>query len=316
MWEELERFANQLKGTSGGQIDVQLFAAGEIVPGQHEFEAVLDGTLEMGHTSATYMTGRIGQVGALLSTSWPAGISMWQYMEWVDHYGGLEIIQESYTTVGLDLVEIYPLTPHGPENFGYFNKKINSSADLEGIKFRSSGIWGNILTEHFDAAVTNLPGGELYQALERGVIDAFEFSCPANNWPLGFHEVAKYLYVPGLHSPMGCGHLIMPRSLWDTLTPELQNLIKLNAHSTGFWAAGHENLADALAMQKFYEYAETHDDFEVIELPQEVQDAVVSASEAFFADYVASGKDPMFAKAYKSMKEYMELSELAQVVWP
>jgi TRAP-type mannitol/chloroaromatic compound transport system substrate-binding protein len=313
--EAIRYVVDQIGPMTGGRIEAKLFYGGELVPSGKETDAILEGTLEASITSTTRDEGKIGFSGSL-NCLYPGGITADEYIDWGLVYGGLDLMQEMWTAAGYDIYQLPPAMVHGPEPFGYFNKEINTMADFKGMKFRTAGIWGAILQDVYGGAVTMLPGSELYQALERGVLDAFEYGPPGTNWPLGFHEIAKYMYVPGIHAPMGSDGFLVNGDAWRALPTDLQETMWWWASWAGKYSLAYTGLKDAEAMKLYDDYASTHD-FEVRSLPVDVQLGIAESSLDYYNDIVASGEDPMFNKMFQSQLDYLQLRKPYQSrVWP
>ena len=166
-----------------------------MIPALAIFENVSTGAIEAGYS---WMGYEIGQVpAAALFGATPFGLEPGEFMAWMYFQGGHELLAETFAPFNV-LPILCGTIP--PEAAGWFRNPINSVDDLKGLKFRAAGVGGEILSE-FGMSVTMLPGGELYQALETGVLDATEFSMPTVDEQLGFFQVAKHYYLPAGTSP-------------------------------------------------------------------------------------------------------------------
>jgi TRAP-type mannitol/chloroaromatic compound transport system substrate-binding protein len=154
--------------------------------------------------------------------------------------GGLELAREIYRPLGIEPILCGLI---GPETAGWFRHEIEVPSDVEGLKIRFAGLGGRAL-QRLGASVTMMPGGEIFQALEKGAIDATEFSLPAVDSRLGFDRVARYNYFPGWHQPHTAFHLVVHKATWDALPETTQTTIEL-ACGNGV----HRNLAHAEATQ-------------------------------------------------------------------
>ncbi|MFC1992181.1 TRAP transporter substrate-binding protein [Chloroflexota bacterium] len=309
-----QMFADMVTRDSGGRLTIELFGSGELVPGGNEMDAVVEGSMEAGSGGTIAEMGKIGKSGTLFST-YPCGPNVNVAMDWFLEGGGMDLLQEAYDVGGVDVLRLVPHTPSGAEPFGYFNREIKTTADLGGLKFRTYGIYGEVLTKYFDVAVTAMPGGELYQSLERGVLDAFEYAAPGTNWGLGFHEIAKFMYIPGIQGPWATDSIGVNRDAWAALSPDLQSLVWDLAKATALEGMAFLTKMDIDAMANYNEYAKTHD-FEVKELPIEVQKEIVMKCNEYYDEVMASGEDPMFNKTLTSLREFMEgSSQVRGKVW-
>ncbi|MEM9743899.1 MAG: TRAP transporter substrate-binding protein [Pseudomonadota bacterium] len=197
-----------LESASGGAFDFTVFEPGELVPAFSITDAVREGKVEAGYTWLGYDQGKV-PASALLGAV-PFGMEPWEFAAWWYDAGGAELAAELY--------EPYNLVPifcgiTGPETAGWFRFEVKTLDDFNGLKIRFAGIGGKVLAE-LGASVTMLPGGEIFQALEKGAIDATEFSMPAVDQSLGFDRVAPFNYFPGWHQPATGFHLVINRDIW------------------------------------------------------------------------------------------------------
>jgi TRAP-type mannitol/chloroaromatic compound transport system substrate-binding protein len=199
-WDCALDFANAVKASSGERLIIDVKPGGAIVPSHEVTEAVKDGVLDIANPNSAMDLGRIGPKVLLLGSSgFPAGPSPLEYLAWAYIGGGLDFANELYKDYNCVIIGV--ATPAPAELFCHSNKPLSTKEDLKGIKFRTMGLWAEIL-EDFGASVITVPGGEIYQSMERGVIDAFEYCGPGVDFKMGFHEITKYIGVPGIHSPL------------------------------------------------------------------------------------------------------------------
>jgi TRAP-type mannitol/chloroaromatic compound transport system substrate-binding protein len=180
---------------SGGRIQVKVYGAKELVPAFEIFDAVSKGTAEMGHGAAYYWKGK--SEAAQFFTTVPFGLTAQEVNAWMYYGDGLNLWKELYSQFNLVGV---PAGNTGVQMGGWFNKEINSLADLKGLKMRIPGLGGEIL-KRLGGTPVNLPGGELFTALQSGAIDATEWIGPYNDLAFGLFKAAKYYYYPGFHEP-------------------------------------------------------------------------------------------------------------------
>ena len=203
----------RIAATSGGRIEFEVFEPGEVVPAFAITEAVSAGKLHAGYTWLGYDEGRIP--ASVLLGSVPFGMEPWEYMAWWLHGGGRELGEKVYRPHGVRPILCGII---GPESAGWFREEIVTLGDLEGLKIRFAGLGGKVL-QRLGASVTLLPGGEIFQALDRGAIDATEYSMPAVDTRLGFDRVVQNNYFPGWHQPSTAAHLTVNLDSWERLTP-------------------------------------------------------------------------------------------------
>ncbi len=230
--------ADAIERSSGGAVRFELFEPGEVVPPFSISDAVRDGKVEAGYTWMGYDQGKI-PASALLGAV-PFGMEPWEYSAWW--------FEDEGKPLGEALYEPHNIHPiycgmTGPETAGWFRNRIESLADVQGLKIRFAGLGGKVL-ERLGASVTMIPGGEIFQALEKGAIDASEFALPIVDQTLGFNRVAKYNYYPGWHQPFTASHLIVNLEKWRALDPADQALIE-----TACTAGVIRNIARSEALQ-------------------------------------------------------------------
>ena len=231
-------FTRMIKDASGGAIDLQIFEPGEIVPAFSITDAVRDGKVSAGYTWLGYDQGKIA--ASPLVSAVPFGMEPWEYTAWWYEGGGRQLTETLYQRHNIHPI-LCGIT--GPETAGWFRRRIDSLDDVKGLKIRFAGLGGQVI-ERLGASVTMLPGGEIFQALEKGAIDATEFALPVVDQSLGFNRVAPYNYYPGWHQPFTSSHLVVNRATWQTLSKTDQAMLEL-----GCTAAVTRNLAQAEASQ-------------------------------------------------------------------
>lgn len=218
-----ERFAKNVAAMSNGRLTVKVYGAGELVPAMEVFDTVSRGTAELGHGGAYYWKGKVPE--AQFFTTVPFGFTAQEMNGWLHYGGGLELWREAYDKFGLE-----PLAAgnSGVQMGGWFNKEINSMADLKGLKMRIPGLGGEVLRRAGGLPVT-LPGGEVFTALQTGAIDATEWVGPYNDLAFGFFKAAKYYYYPGWHEPGATLELMINKKAMATLPPDLQAIVRVAA---------------------------------------------------------------------------------------
>jgi TRAP-type mannitol/chloroaromatic compound transport system substrate-binding protein len=215
-----ENFAKRVAAMSNGRLQVKVFGAGQLVPAFEVFDAVSQGTAEMGHGAAYYWTGKAK--AAAFYTSVPFGLNAQEMNGWLHYGGGLELWRELYAPFNL-----VPFAggSTGVQMAGWFNREINSMEDIKGLKMRIPGLGGDVITRAGGVSVT-MPGGELYTSMQTGVIDATEWVGPYNDLAFGFHQVAKYYYYPGWHEPGPILELIVNKEAYASLPADLQAIVE------------------------------------------------------------------------------------------
>ncbi len=220
-----ENLARRIETASGGRIKIQLYSAGELVPAFECFDAVSAGTADMGHGAAYYWKGKIEAAQFFAAT--PFGMNAQERDGWMYYGGGIDLWREAYEPFN---VIPAPAGNSGIQMGGWFNKEINSLADLEGLKMRIPGLGGEVLRRAGGTPV-NTPGGEIFTALQTGAIDATEWVGPYNDLAIGLYQVAKYYYYPGWHEPGTCLEAIFNKDSFEALPEDLQALVMIACQS-------------------------------------------------------------------------------------
>jgi TRAP-type mannitol/chloroaromatic compound transport system substrate-binding protein len=213
------KLAELIGELSGGRINIKVYGATELVPAFEVFDAVSRGTAEMGHGAAYYWKGK-SEAAQFFSTV-PFGMTAQEMNAWIYHGGGLELWAELYAEFGLIPA---PAGNTGVQMGGWFNKEINSLADLQGLKMRIPGLGGEVL-QRAGGTPVNLPGGELFTSLQSGAIDATEWVGPYNDLAFGLYKAAKYYYYPGFHEPGTALECIINKEALVALPADLQSIV-------------------------------------------------------------------------------------------
>lgn len=243
-------FADSVRLASAGRLDIKPFSAGELVPAMQSFDAVAKGSAQVGHDWPGYWKGKNEAFVAFASV--PFGLDAEGYNIWLYEKGGLQQMQDLYGQFGLYAL---PGGQAGQEMGLFSNKRATKMEDFKGMRVRTPG-WFMDIMNNLGASVSPLPGGEVYLALERGVIDAAEFSSPAINYPMGFDEITKYVIQPGVHQPGIQCALFFNQKAWDKLPEDLKWIVKIAAAETQAWSYNWINALNAEAINKFTEKVE------------------------------------------------------------
>jgi TRAP-type mannitol/chloroaromatic compound transport system substrate-binding protein len=235
--EITKHFCDTVRAASGGRLDIKWFPTGAIVPAMELFDTTAKGTLDAFHSWPGYWKGVNEAFIAYASV--PFGLDVEGYNIWYYERGGKEMFDELYGRYGL--------VPFFCGNVGQglgllSNKRATVIEDFKGMRIATIGWYMDILTQ-LGASVIPLPGPEVYTALERGVVDACEFSTPAASIPSGLHEVSKYVIQPGVHRPSSQFDVVINKKRWDELPDDLKAIVEISAKETQLWAhAWQENL--------------------------------------------------------------------------
>jgi TRAP-type mannitol/chloroaromatic compound transport system substrate-binding protein len=211
--------ADLITRMSGGRLEVKVYGAGELVPAFETFGAVSAGTAELGHGAAYYWKGKVP--AAQFFAAVPFGMNAQEMNGWLYHGGGMELWEESFRPFG---ILPQPCGNTGVQMGGWFRKEIKSSADLKGLKMRIPGLGAEVLARAGGTPV-NLPGSEIFTALQTGAIDATEWVGPYNDLAFGLHQAAKICHYPGWQEPGSVLECLINRAAFDALPADLQAIV-------------------------------------------------------------------------------------------
>ncbi|WP_246439070.1 TRAP transporter substrate-binding protein [Teredinibacter franksiae] len=288
-----ENFARMVGQMSAGRLKIRVHGANEIVPAMGVFGAVSSGSVQMGHGAAYYWKGKIPS--SVFFTSVPFGMNAQELNGWLHYGGGLELWRELY--------EPFNLIPFAAGNTGvqmggWFNREINSMDDINGLKMRIPGIGGEVFSRAGGEAI-NIPGGELYTALQSGVIDATEWVGPYNDLAFGFHQIAQYYYYPGWHEPGPALEIIVNKGAYNSLPDDLKAVVEAAARMV------NQDMLDEYTARNNAALVELVDKHgvQLRRFPDDVLAEFKAISEELYVEMSAS--DPTFAKIYAAYSEYL-----------
>ncbi len=287
-----ERLARRIGEMSDGRIKIQVFAAGELVPALESFQAVSDGTVEVGSGASYYWAGKEP------ATQWfaavPFGMNAQGLSAWFHGGDGLTLWEECYAPFNL---VPRPGGSTGVQMGGWFNKKINTIDDYKGLKMRIPGLGGKVVAKA-GGTVVLLPGGEIFTSLERGVIDATEWVGPLHDLRMGFWEAAKYYYYPGWHEPGTYLEYFFNKKAYESLPKDLQHLVDAACQETEHWVLAQFDAQNGAALQDLI----TKHNVQLIQFPPEVLNALRKLSNEVVAEEAA--KTPMAKKVNESFTKF------------
>ncbi|MBE9547954.1 MAG: TRAP transporter substrate-binding protein [Proteobacteria bacterium] len=299
------RLAEMITRMSGGRLEVKVYGGGELVPPFEIFDAVSNGTAQMGHGAPYYWKGKIP--AAQYFAGVPFGFTAQEQNAWIYHGGGLELWRELYAPHNL---RPYPAGNTGVQMGGWFNKEINSVDDLQGLKMRIPGLGGEVLKRAGGTPV-NIPGAELFTALQTGTIDATEWVGPYNDLAFGLFRAAKYYYTPGWHEPGTTLEAFVSQSAYDALPNDLQHCVDVACQ-----AANLDMLSEFMARNgtALTSLIQKHD-VELRQFPEEVISRLKLMTTEVLAELANTDADS--ARVYTSwqafalqVKEWTDVSEL------
>ena len=232
------RFAERLKEMSDGRLEVKVYSAGELVGALECFDATSTGAADMYHAAEYYWQGKSKAFSFF--TAVPMGMTAAEIMAWTEFGGGQELWDELSAKFN---IKAFHAGNTGHQTGGWFKKKINTLEDFKGLNMRMPGLGGEVIRRLGGAAV-RLSGGEIYQALQSGAIDATEWVGPWNDLAFGFYREAPYYYAPGFHEPGAALALGINLDVWNKLTGSEQAMIKIAckaANDSSIAEYTHEN---------------------------------------------------------------------------
>lgn len=288
-----QEFANMVQSMSGGRLQIRVYGAGEIVPAMGVFDAVSDGSAEMGHGGSYYWRGKAP--AAQFFTTIPFGMNAQEMNAWLHHGGGLELWREVYAPFN---IIPFPGGNTGIQMAGWFNKEINSIEDLRGLKMRIPGLAGDVFNRAGGSSV-NIPGGELYTSLQTGVIDAAEWVGPSNDQAFGFDQIARYYYYPGWQEPGSTLELLVNKPAFEALPKDLQAIVTHAARAANqdmldqYTARNPRALNDMVAKEGT----------ELRRLPDDVIQRLYTLSRDIFQEQAE--RDPLFRKVWNSYRAFL-----------
>ena len=218
-----DEFSKKVSEMSGGKFTISVHAGGELVPPFGVVDAVQQGTVECAHTAPYYFFGKDETFA--MDCAIPFGLNSRQMTAWMYEGNGLKLFREFYK--GFNIVN-FPMGNTGAQMGGWYRKELKSIADIKGLKMRIGGFGGKVL-ERIGGVPQNIPGGEIYQALERGTIDATEWVGPYDDQKLGFHKVAKHYYYPAWWEGGPQLSLYVGTKAWDALSAEYKAMVECAA---------------------------------------------------------------------------------------
>lgn len=244
----LDRFANFVGVASEGRLTIKTFHAGELVKGLEAMDAVQSGTAQMGFGAPYYWAGKSDSISFVAAM--PFGLNGQEQNAWAYNGGGIEMADKhAYNPLGLKFL---PLGNTGNQMGGWYNKEINTTENLKGLKFRMPGLGGEIL-KSMGTNVILLPGSEVLVALTSGAIDGTEWIGPAADLGKGLHKVAKYYYYPGWHEPGTILDAFFDKKEWDSLDSELQDIVTYAAATTNMQVLSEFQAINNVAIGKLIE---------------------------------------------------------------
>ena len=301
LYENFTFWADRVNKLSAGALKIETMPAGQVVGAFEVLDAVNKHVLDGAHAWAGYWTGK--DRTSILFTGGPGGTYGMDFIDamgWMYNGGGLELYEEFYRDVLKMNVVPIPILPSGPQAFGWFKRPIRNVADMKGMKCRQTGMAGEVW-KSLGFSVVNMPGGEIIPAAQRGVIDCAEWIGGEEDLRLGFHNVWKYHYSPGVHENVTIGELLINGDVWKGLTDQEREIIRSAANETFliWWAKWQRLNADALKTLR-----EKHG-VQILLTPPDILREFLRAWDKLAAE--EAKKNPFFKKVHDSQKAYASL---------
>lgn len=296
-WLEVgaKRYAENVYTLTEGRIKINVFPAGALGPALKVTETVQKGVADVGHSWPGY-DWAVDRTGAIFS-GWPAGPNPEEMMMWLYNGGGAELWKQ-WRKEKFDIVAI-PCGVLETEFFMHSHKPIRTPEDLKGLKLRTSSSWAEIAPT-LGASTVVLPGSEVFSALERKVVDAIEWGGPGVNLSEGFHKVAKYVIMPGLHAPSGAHDCIFNNATWAKIGDRDKQLLEVAGRLTML----ETYLAYAKNDIEAYKQIKSNPNVEMIQVDKSLVDAVVKASNEWAAKQATTNE--WFKKAWEHQSAFMK----------
>ncbi|MDF3061854.1 MAG: hypothetical protein K0S06_1963 [Microvirga sp.] len=295
----LNKFASNVEKMSGGRLAIEVLTSGAIVNPFEILDAVNKGVIEAGQWWTHYATGK-HPAGGLFSAPLGgsgSGLDQMGQLGWYMRGGGRELYVEYYQKMLRADVMPFLYAPDGPECFGWFKKPVNSVAEFTSLRFRiSSGLPSDVLKD-MGGVPMNLPGQELIPAAERGIIDGVEWINPANDLPLGLHDVFKYYSIQGLHQAIDIADVMFNGAKWRSLPPDLQAIVETALTASLLDAMlyfAHEN---AKALREIRAKGVT-----MFDAPPDYAPAFIKSAKKVLGQLEA--KDPFFKRVLESQRAF------------
>jgi TRAP-type mannitol/chloroaromatic compound transport system substrate-binding protein len=295
--EGAERFAREVEERSEGRLKMQVFAAGETVPAFETFNAVSQGTVEVGHSVSFYWQAKIP--AAPWFSAVPFGFNAQGMNAWLYSGGGLRLWEEVYAPFN---VVPRPVGNTGVQMGGWFKNKVEHTADFKGLKVRMGGLGAKVLTRA-GANVVYIPGGEILSALEAGKVDAADWVGPVHDLQMGLYKAAKYYYYPGWHEPGSSIEVFFNKKAYDALPQDLKSLLDDVAMENNLWTLCEFESLNFRALETLVGQLK----IQLMRFPVAVLNDFRKLSQEVLEDEAA--RDPSVRKvheAYKTFKKNLE----------
>ena len=299
-------FAARIERMSGGRMKIRVHGAGELVPALEVFDAVSEGTAEMGHSASYYWRGKT--LAAQFFTAVPFGMTTTETNAWLYDGGGQELWDEVYARHNL---KPFAVGNTGTQMAGWFKKEINSLEDMQGLKLRLPGLAGEAMNR-IGVTTVNTPGSEIFTSLQTGVLDAADWVGPYNDLAFGLHQVAEYYYTSAWNEPSAILEGTVNLDAWNALPDDLKAVVSEAAMASNLAMISEFAVRNAEALQTLVD----EHDVQLRTFPEEVLVALHDAARQVLEEQVE--KDEESRKVYDSytafqqkVRRFTDVGELA-----
>lgn len=289
-----QTFANTVSTLTGGKFTITPRPAGEVAPGTEVLNVVQEGAFPIGHTASYYYIGK-SPVTAFGATV-PFGLTAQQQNAWLYDGGGLQLLQDAYKKL-FNVIQ-FPAGNTGVQMGGWFRKEINTVADLQGLKMRIPGLGGQVMAK-LGVTVQTLPGGEIFQALQTGAIDAAEWVGPYDDEKLGLHKAAQFYYYPGWWEPGPSLEVEINLDEWNKLPAFYQECVKVAAYVANMSMLATYDARNNDALARLVEGG-----VQLRAYSEEIMNAAEETSFGLYDELAANDAD--FAAVYTEWKKFRD----------
>lgn len=288
-----EHFAKRVGELTEGRLRITAAPGGQIVPGLQVYEAIENGTAPIGHTASFYWVGR--DPAWAIGTTLPFGLTTNQQNAWLEFGGGNQLMDEFYAQQGIIAFAAGNTTN---QSGGWFKREINTLSDLQGLKMRIPGLGGQVMAR-LGVSTQQLAGGEIFQALSTGTIDAAEFTNPVDEEKLGFNQAADFYYMPSWWEPGATLHVFINRSEYEKLPAQYQYAIQAAAHESDRRSIAQYDAENAAALKRLIDGGT-----QLRFYSDEIMGAAQKAAFELYGEL--SSQSPAFSKIYTEWRKFRE----------
>jgi TRAP-type mannitol/chloroaromatic compound transport system substrate-binding protein len=284
-------FAKKVKELSSGKFEISVHAGGELMPPLGVVDGVQNGTVEMAHTAPYYFFGKDETFA--LGCAIPFGLNSRQMSAWMIEGNGLKLMREFYRNYN---IINFMGGNTGAQMGGWFRKEVKSLADMKGLKFRIGGFGGKVI-ERIGGVPQNIPGGEIYQSLEKGTIDAAEWVGPYDDQKLGFNKVAQFYNYPGWWEGGPQLDFFINTKAWDGLSAEYKAIIECASALAHVDMQAKYDAKNPAALKQLVQSG-----VKLVRFPKDMMDASFKEAMALYSEL--SGKNPNWKKVYEDFANF------------